>query len=212
MSKQSDESGREHELLSALMDGEAGEHELRQVLRALASPSDDTALTDTWTRYHLAQSALHRDASAFAGVDLRAGIAARLADEPALTTRTRAWAWSKPLFSMAVAASVAMATVLGWQLYTPVSVPGVYEGGGSALAGMSSAGSQKVALGPMVVVSVDTEELVMPVTDEAVPTSGQDRLNAYFVRHAQATTASSSRGLTPYARVVSVEGGQGRTP
>lgn len=200
-----DPSVRDAALLSALMDGEVSEHELRQALQALER---DPALGGVWTRYHLAQAALRHETGAFANVDLRARVAAELVDEAAVAMPGLR-RWIKPLTSMALAASVALATVFGWQLFqSSATVPGsaswaVAQGGGAADAGV-----QTVALGSMVV-SNETDELVLPATETGSPTAGQDRLNAWMVRHAQATTA---RGMTSYARVVSLEGEKGRAP
>lgn len=67
-----------HESLSALMDGESDELELRRVLKALASDSDSA---DTWRRYHLARSLMQRDKDIDVSVDLSAGVMARIQDE-----------------------------------------------------------------------------------------------------------------------------------
>lgn len=192
---------KDRERLSALMDGEAGEHELRQVIKALET---DGSLVDTWKRYHLAQSALRRESGAWAGVDLRASLSARLDDEavrrPALLPRRGMQA----LASVAVAASVAMVTVFGWQSLQPAGVP---QAGNDGRPVASSAQVQTVALGPLVVVREDGEELVLPAGEAAAPTAGQDRLNAYLARHARAAgSLASGRAVATYARVVSVEG------
>ena len=66
------------ESLSAIMDGEAGELELRRVLQAT---EQDPAVRGTWERYQIARAAMHKEP--WQGkVDLSAGIAAALADEP----------------------------------------------------------------------------------------------------------------------------------
>lgn len=67
-----------HESLSALMDGESDELELRRVLKAVASDSDSA---DTWRRYHLARSLMQRDQDIDVSVDLSAGVMARIHDE-----------------------------------------------------------------------------------------------------------------------------------
>lgn len=196
---------RERELLSALMDGEASEHELRQALKAVG---DDPALAGTWARWHVAQSTLRGEALPPVAIDLRAAVAAAIAAEP-MPVRAPARPWLKPVASMAVAAGVAALTVVGWQV---LRVDSGY--GANALAGAGQQQEiQTVALGPMVVVREDGEELVLPGAAGAdfgeAPTAGQDRLNAYLARHAQAASLGSARGLAPYARVVSLEGEQG---
>lgn len=75
------------ESLSALMDGESEELELRRVLKALP---DNAGAADTWRRYHLARSLMQRDRGVDTSADLSAGIMARLNHEPApVMTDTR---------------------------------------------------------------------------------------------------------------------------
>lgn len=194
-----DPASRERELLSALMDGEAGEHELRQALKAAG---EDPALLAAWSRWHLAQSVLRGENVRPAGIDLRAAVAAAIDGEPVPQAARRAdaaapAAWLKPLAGFAVAATVAAVTVIGWQ---------GFRGAGDADALAAAGESQTVALGPMVMVREDGEELVVPVAGNESPTAGQDRLNAYLARHAQASSLGSARSMSPYARVVSFEG------
>ncbi|MBR2515158.1 MAG: sigma-E factor negative regulatory protein [Halomonas sp.] len=68
------------ESLSALMDSESDELELRRVLKSLPNDSD---AAETWRRYHLARSMMQRERDVDVSVDLSAGIMARLRDEPA---------------------------------------------------------------------------------------------------------------------------------
>ncbi|MBN8410878.1 sigma-E factor negative regulatory protein [Halomonas denitrificans] len=68
------------ESLSALMDNEGDELELRRVLKALDGDQDSA---ESWRRYHLMRSALRRETDTDPSVDLSAGIMARLEDEPA---------------------------------------------------------------------------------------------------------------------------------
>ncbi len=66
------------EALSALMDGEVDELELRRLLRELpASPE----LEATWRRYHAVQASLRQEVHGNPAVDLLAGVRARLAAE-----------------------------------------------------------------------------------------------------------------------------------
>jgi len=67
------------ESLSALMDGESEEFELRRVLKSLPDNAD---AADTWRRYHLARSVMQREQGIDVTVDLSAGVMARLQEEP----------------------------------------------------------------------------------------------------------------------------------
>lgn len=119
------------ESLSALMDGESTELELR---RTLKSVSNDTELSETWRRYHLAQSLLKRQAVE-SKVDISAGVMSAIeSDEQAQhseTSNVKATThWWQSAASMAAAASVTLAVLVGVQQFA----------GQSDLAGMQQAG------------------------------------------------------------------------
>ncbi|MCP1363228.1 sigma-E factor negative regulatory protein, partial [Halomonas sp. BBD45] len=67
------------ESLSALMDNEGDELELRRVLKVL---DDSPDAAERWRRYHLARSLMQRDRDIDVSADLSAGIMARIKDEP----------------------------------------------------------------------------------------------------------------------------------
>ncbi|WP_108446891.1 sigma-E factor negative regulatory protein [Halomonas denitrificans] len=67
------------ESLSALMDNEGDELELRRVLKSLEESPD---AADAWRRYHLMRSLMRREHEVDVATDLSAGIMARLEDEP----------------------------------------------------------------------------------------------------------------------------------
>lgn len=102
------------ESLSAVMDNEADELELRRLLAA----SDDPQLRSTWSRYQLARAAMHKDLLV-PHLDIAAAVSAALADE-ALPEPVKAVAsrgsW-RGLGRMAVAASVTVAVLAGVRLY-----------------------------------------------------------------------------------------------
>ncbi len=118
-------SERSHEELSALMDGEASDMELRRTLKALDS---DSELIQKWRRYHLMRAAVQGDvkgvrSATFARCDLTQAVSAAIEAEPAhdvdFSTGKAGW-FSKalqPLGSVAVAASVSAMVVFGWQLW-----------------------------------------------------------------------------------------------
>lgn len=97
------------ESLSALMDDEAEQLELR---RALLAGEQDPDIRRSWERYQLARAVMHKEPW-YSGVDLSAGIAAALADEPALQARPTPRRWASRLGRVAVAASVTVAVLIG---------------------------------------------------------------------------------------------------
>jgi len=127
------------ELVSALMDGEANDFETRRVISE--STKAGSALSDTWSRYHIIKAALHKELPESVGVDLSARISEALQDEAdfpidedhdaaaevgvvaggvavnsvvADDTKGLGWVW-KYTANAAVAASVAFAVIFGWQ-------------------------------------------------------------------------------------------------
>ncbi|MCP1313839.1 MULTISPECIES: sigma-E factor negative regulatory protein [unclassified Halomonas] len=128
------------ESLSALMDGESDELELRRVLKALPGESD---AADTWRRYHLARSMMQRERSVDVSVDLSAGILARLQDEPAplaempATASTQRPARVSFARGAGVAAAVSLMVITGVQFLNSDGSPRQASQGSSDLASTS---------------------------------------------------------------------------
>ncbi len=118
------------EPMSAMMDGEIEEFELRRVIKRT---SDEQALKDKWQRYHLAQDVMQgRDVQVSGSIDLVSRVSAALESEPSFSSTAIASSeakvdsktepasdkqWWKPMASMAVAASVTAVVLLGAQQY-----------------------------------------------------------------------------------------------
>jgi sigma-E factor negative regulatory protein RseA len=99
--------------VSAVMDGEADELELRRVLAAVG---EDPALRERWARYQLARDVMHRQA-VMPKLDLAAGVAAAIAAEDAqapVAKPMRSW---RQVARLAVAASVTLAVLVGVRFY-----------------------------------------------------------------------------------------------
>ena len=200
----SNESLRES--LSALMDDTADELEIRRVLHA---SQQDPEVRRSWERYQLARAVMHKEPW-HTGVDLSAGIAAAIADEPALKAAagTASSRWKVQLGRVAVAASVTVAVLVGMRMVnhdpaadtqsmasvertvpaasTPV-MPAAPVGAGPVLAGFSSHADQK------------------PQVPASEPSAWQEqRIADYLRRHAE-QSAQAAPQLVPYARAASLE-------
>ncbi|TDO12643.1 MULTISPECIES: sigma-E factor negative regulatory protein [Halomonas] len=105
------------ESLSALMDNEGDELELRRVLKSLDDAPD---VAEIWRRYHLMRSVLRREPGIDVASDLSAGIMARLQDEPLPRRGEGALASGRPV-SLArgagIAAAVTLMVISGVQFY-----------------------------------------------------------------------------------------------
>ena len=176
---------RLRESLSALIDGEATELELRRVLDRLGESSE---LRETAINYQRIGAALRHEPSAFANIDLSSSIRAAIADEfppeheesavDEKSSNQKANSgkagWIANLTRFAIAASVAVATVVGVQSWQ--------------LANRSDAGiASEMA---------DLEELEAPLGNNTI--SSEIAANSNFgVRGIQAGLGTEPSGMTP---------------
>ncbi|MBB3045996.1 sigma-E factor negative regulatory protein RseA [Litorivivens lipolytica] len=181
------------ESLSALMDGEASELELRRVLRD--AKDDDSAF---WGRMHRQRSAMQGDAT-FSGLDISARVSAAIADEAPLVASARDW--RKPLAGFAVAASVAAMVVFGL-------------GGGSSqpaapqMAEAPAAQSGRVYLASPATnatgaVTASAANVTVPLYRQVDDEQSRERFERFLRQHTERAALNSGQGMVTYARMVS---------
>lgn len=134
------------ESLSALMDSESDELELRRVLKSLP---DDSDAAETWRRYHLARSMMQRERNVDVSIDLSAGIMDRLRDEPApaleddtvvIPTRSSGLSFAR---GAGVAAAVSLMVITGVQFFNNGNTTsGSAQNAGDSIAAQSGSGVQ----------------------------------------------------------------------
>ena len=211
--------------LSALMDGELGDFEVRLTLKMIA---DDPELKQIWYRYQLASAAMRKELPEGAG-DLSASIRSAIDAE----TVPRKSLLSGTFGRVVIAASVAVFTVLGVQYLAPLvggATPGL---SGSVLQTADGARDTvtpvpeapetpqfQLPVGfdlPQVrarTVSIDSRSnlLTDPTVEHAssihnsqirqfqeraIRTYVEDRM----LRHTERTSLSSHQGMLPFARI-----------
>ena len=202
------------EELSALMDGEVSELELRRVLKNLQT---DDQLGEKWQRYQLTSAVLKQqtqgNAAKWAEIDLSSRVSAAIGAEPALHVKSKPRKpMLKPFANVAVAASVSAAVILGWQNFGQAPV----SGAGPAVA---SSASTPVA----VPVTAAASNPFMAVSQGAFPgqakytpegeiirysSSNDDRLNSYLLSHSSNAAMSTAAGVSPYAKAVTIKPAQ----
>jgi sigma-E factor negative regulatory protein RseA len=112
-------SSLDKETLSAMLDNEANEFEVRRVLQQL---QNDPELAGTWQRMNLVQAVLHddnvRESGFIARPDQRLSraVARTLAGEPVPAPSRVRRQWAQPLARLSIAASVAVAFFVGMQV------------------------------------------------------------------------------------------------
>jgi sigma-E factor negative regulatory protein RseA len=186
------------ESLSAVMDNEADELELRRVLSAI----DDADTRATWSRYQLARAAMHKELL-IPHLDISAAVAAAIADEVSPLKAGRG-PW-RTLGRLAVAASVTVAVLAGVRLYNQDDIAG---------AQMAQQSAQPANLAPQVkgpaVLAGYTESEQAPGPMASGVLQGQagwhdQRLPGYLRQHAQQAALKGTESALPYARAASLE-------
>lgn len=186
-------SSAEQESLSALMDGEANELDMARALRA-AAESDD--LRAYWRRQHLIRESMSGQSTATmaAGFDVSEAVRTTIASE-----KRR---YANPLISMAVAASVTVAVVLGGQqalLFNenpnnPVTAPGAIVQVPGTGAVQASFGESQV-LQPRSVVVPSSVSPVDPYSNRASYNRlADERFESLLKVH---NTTASAASITP---------------
>ncbi len=194
-----------HESLSAVMDNEADELELRRVLAA----EGDSEMRSTWSRYQIARAAMHKELIE-PRLDIASAVSAAIADEPTpsvAVAKPQRSAWGN-LGRLAVAASVTVAVLAGVRLYNQSEVAGPQIAQQPA---QPSIAVPQTNQGPAVLAGYSQESGAVEAQAAAgaqSPTEGwhEKRLPDYVRQHAQqAAFGGGSEGALPYARAASME-------
>lgn len=187
------------ESLSALLDDEAEELELRRVLSGIENDGD---LRQTWVRYNLARDALSGHSHHSLDLDISARVRSAIAaDNPSSRAGLRQ-RLLRPVASLAVAASVAATVVIGGQQLAQIG--GADPHGGQALAASASPVGLLNSLGATTVrASYGTQSVpvLQPATRTAYRELARQRMEKYMQEHAEQAALNSPQGLIPFARV-----------
>ena len=176
------------ESLSALMDGEVSALEMQ---RLLAQANDDPEVRARWSRYQLAAAVIHRQCvEPVPSLDMADRIRAQLSHETRRGLQTAHW--GRSFAGLAVAASVALAVVVGvqWQ----------QRGAEQQFAAVQLAG---------VVGAVERPVVPGPVSVQVAAANGQGALQKsvtinpeherYMRYHLERVSLDPNRGMVPMA-------------
>ena len=191
-------TAEDREALSALMDGEAQGLELRRTLKAIAG---DRSLRDRWQRQHCVRDALLGQSPSHTDIDISKGVLQALETGKPVSRN--------PLWSMAVAASVTFAVVMGGQqLLLPSTVnspvPVVSELGG-AVVPVLGAQPVQASLGSKGLSGSAQQSATLPDASQSIAAVydrlARDRYRALNGRHAAAAAYSHPAPYISYVRV-----------
>lgn len=187
------------ESLSAVMDNEADELELRRVLNAV----DDAETRATWSRYQVARAAMHKELL-LPNLDIASAVSAALADE-AVPAKVKKGPW-RSIGRLAVAASVTVAVLAGVRMYNQDEITGAEL---AAQQPVQQGLSVPQAQGPAVLAgySESSEQPTGPMANRVLQNqAGWDqRLPGYLRQHAQESALKGTETALPYARAASLE-------
>ena len=188
------------ESLSAVMDNEADELELRRVLSAV----DDAETRATWSRYQVARAAMHKELL-MPKLDIASAVSAALADE-ATPVKAARGPW-RSVGRLAVAASVTLAVLAGVRLYNQDEITGAQL---AAQQPVQQGLAAPQVQGPAVLAgySESSEQPTGPMANGVLQgqSGWQDqRLPGYLRQHAQEAAVKGTESALPYARAASLE-------
>ncbi len=192
------------ESLSALIDNEASELELERILAQVAG---DAQVRQAWTRYNLAQHAMHSHPVAHMDWDISTRVQAALDDTSMMGTASAPAVFrqrmKRSLQSFAVAASVAATVVIGGRQLAEVSETTPYVADRSVATSASPVGMLNSLGATAVQASYGTQPIpvLQPATRTAYQELAQQRLRQYMQEHAEQAALNSPQGLVPFARV-----------
>ncbi len=186
------------ESVSALVDGEADELELR---RLLAGDSFDQVRTMWSSLQRAGDRAAGLDAR-FASIDISARVMAAIND----IEQERSARWWRPVASVAVAASVAAVVAVGVRSFDGfdassqaqpqlASVPTakVYPASGSSGVGNVAVSANVTSAPALQPVALDADELA------------RQQLDYYLLRHTERAVLNGGQGVVGFARVTHLE-------
>lgn len=200
-------SDKLRESVSALMDGEVSELELRRVL----THADSAEVRERWRGYQLARGAISGDSLRFANVDLSSQVAAAVEAE-AVPAGQRLSPWWKSLGGLAVAASVAAVVVVGGQGLQvneqPAAVETVDSGTGAGRVYPASGQAVSGSRSGQVAVSAEfpASGVQRAAANVDADREAERRLHKYLLQHTERAALNNGQGMINFARVPEIEG------
>jgi sigma-E factor negative regulatory protein RseA len=184
------------EQLSAFLDGELPEAETTLLLKRLERDDD---LRGTLSRYSLIGAVLRTDGDVPAARFVAARVSAAIAREPS-PGRVGRSRWLRPAAGLAVAASVAMATILLLPQWLGGEVDTVIVASADDVAAGTPVQAELVQAGQVIPVVAATDEPARTYTTPQAPaessmTLSSAQLASYLVAHSEYTSPLSRSSL-----------------
>lgn len=185
---------QQRQTLSVLLDAELSQHEIAGEIRKLVQNKHNHGV---WQRYHLIGDAMRQELGPVVDMGLAERISKSLEDEPIVFSpgalKHSSGKWFKPAAGVAIAASVAMLAITVAPRVVNMDLP-------------------EQSINPVAAAKPPAENLY--VADDGTrwellsKPKVESRLNSYLVNHQEYAPAGNMKGIMPYAKFVSYDGGQ----
>lgn len=186
-----DTMSKHYETLSAFMDDEATELESQRVLRDM-----DDATLETFSRWNYARDIMKKQVAMPVSPGFSAELMSRIAEQPAVQSTGVLSGISR----IAVAASVAAATFIGWYSWDSQQM---------AEPGATVASSSTPMTRPLAEVSLASQQMGSGAAVESSTLQPSSRLDDLLLRHNAMLIQQDGQSVVPFARLVSMEALQG---
>src|SRR5699024_9658539 len=207
-----EDMNRDYEALSAFLDGETSEFETHRLLRDLGADE-----METLSRWQLIRDLMHGQAACDVPTSFNTRLSEALAAE---SKRGKRAGMIGGFARVAVAASVAAATVIGWQYWSepersgPLAAPAVAVNAAANDANGAEAlpeASGQLLTRPIGRTSLVAQELLRPEPSVQARTvsTPQPWANSMLLRHSEFAARHSGQSMMPYARLISLDARNG---
>lgn len=206
------------ETISAIMDSQADDLEVRRLLKALDNASEEEAsvILAQWESFHTIGSVLRNESisdnetpTMRASSSFAASVSAAIADEEPMGKAIKQPSKSEPMWKrFAVAATVTLAVLVGVQEYESMQAGGAsYTADNTTVVpAVKNADQSLIDLTATQLASADLA-VDSPLSEasnlEAV--EAQERLNEYLLEHTNHAAKQSGQGMIPFARLANFE-------
>jgi sigma-E factor negative regulatory protein RseA len=210
------------ETISAVMDSQADDLEVRRLLKALdnASEEEAAAILAQWESFHSIGSVLRNESRSNnetptmrASSNFAASVSAAIADEAPMDKVARRPSKSDPMWQrFAVAASVTLAILVGVQEYESMQAGDAsYTADNAVTVPALKSVDQSVDQGVVDLTAVQLAssevalESSMSEAEKLEAIEAQERLNEYLLEHTNHAAKQSGQGMIPFARLANFE-------
>ena len=207
-------TSKREQQLSAMLDGDLDSQELNAFMQDLKA--DHVTDAERVQRYQMMGDALRDDLNQASFMDVSSAVHRAVDLEPEYQTQntnsageqtTKPWidlsAWIRPLAGMAIAASVAMVTVVSFRTIETESVNDSVQSVAEAKVEV-----KKTVVIPVNPVIANQVRLVSTAESKTRAQLQAQQLSDYMMRHSDSAGQSTMHGMMPYVRAVGFESSQ----